>query len=193
MDIVFASHNAHKRAEVEAIMASIWPEVRLIAPSGEAPEETGETFEENALLKAREGYRISGMPTIADDSGICVDALGGDPGVRSARYSQSGEDRDNLELLLATLGTEPQREAQFVCAVAFVADGEEHVLERIWEGTIATEPAGEGGFGYDPVFIPDGHTVTAAELAPDEKSALSHRGQAFQALADFLRVWAGGR
>lgn len=192
MDIVFASHNAHKRAEVEAIMASIWPDVRLVAPRGEAPEETGETFEANALLKAREGYRTSGIPTIADDSGICVDALGGAPGVRSARYSPSGEDQDNLELLLTTLGAETHREARFVCAVAFVADGEEHVVERTWEGSIARAPAGDGGFGYDPVFIPAGHTVTAAELAPEEKSAVSHRGQAFQALADFLRVWAGG-
>lgn len=191
MDIVFASHNAHKRAEVEAIMAAIWPEVHLIAPNGDAPEETGDTFEENALIKARAGHAATGLPTIADDSGICVDALGGEPGVRSARYSPDGDDQDNLELLLANLGTQEDRAAHFVCAVAFVADGEEHVLERSWHGSIALSPAGSGGFGYDPIFIPEGKSVTAAELAPDEKSAASHRGQAFRALADFLRVWQG--
>ena len=191
MDIVFASHNAHKRAEVEAIMAAIWPEVHLIAPVGEAPEETGDTFEANALIKARAGYAATGLPTIADDSGICVDALGGDPGVRSARYSPSGDDRENLELLLTNLGASEDRRAHFVCAVAFVADGEEHVLERTWQGSIAMSPAGSGGFGYDPIFIPEGTAVTAAELAPEEKSAASHRGQAFRALADFLRVWQG--
>lgn len=191
MDIVFASHNAHKRAEVEGIMAAIWPEVRLIAPSAEAPDETGDTFQENALIKARAGHAASGVATIADDSGICVDALGGEPGVRSARYSPSGDDGDNLELLLRNLGDSQERRAHFVCAVAFVADGEEHVLERSWHGSIATAPAGSGGFGYDPIFIPEGESVTAAELAPDEKSAISHRGQAFRALADFLRVWRG--
>ena len=191
MDIVFASHNAHKRAEVEAIMAAIWPEVHLIAPVGEAPEETGDTFEANALIKARAGYAATGLPTIADDSGICVDALGGDPGVRSARYSPSGDDRENLELLLTNLGASEDRRAHFVCAVAFVADGEEHVLERTWQGSIAMSPAGSGGFGYDPIFIPEGTAVTAAELAPEEKSAASHRGQAFRALADFLRIWQG--
>jgi len=191
MDIVFASHNAHKRAEVEGIMAAIWPEVRLIAPSGEAPDETGDTFQENALIKARAGHAASGVATIADDSGICVDALGGEPGVRSARYSPSGDDGDNLALLLRNLGGSQERRAHFVCAVAFVADGEEHVLERSWHGSIATAPAGSGGFGYDPIFIPEGESVTAAELAPDEKSAISHRGQAFRALADFLRVWRG--
>lgn len=191
MDIVFASHNAHKRAEVEAIMAAIWPDVHLIAPSGDAPDETGDTFEENALIKARAGHAATGLPTIADDSGICVDALGGEPGVRSARYSPAGEDRDNLELLLANVGESEERSAHFVCAVAFVADGEEHVLERSWHGSIATSPAGSGGFGYDPIFIPEGTSVTAAELAPEEKSAVSHRGQAFRALADFLRVWQG--
>lgn len=191
MDIVFASHNAHKRAEVEAIMAAIWPDVHLIAPVGEAPEETGDTFEDNALIKARAGYAATGIPTIADDSGICVDALGGDPGVRSARYSPSGDDHDNLDLLLTNLGTSKERRAHFVCAVAFVADGEEHVLERSWHGSIAMSPAGSGGFGYDPIFIPEGQEATAAQLAPGEKSAVSHRGQAFRALADFLRVWQG--
>lgn len=107
MDIVFASHNAHKRAEVEAIMAAIWPEVRLVAPIGEAPEETGDTFEENALIKARAGHAATGAPTIADDSGICVDALDGQPGVRSARYSPGGADKDNLWLLLENLGMPP--------------------------------------------------------------------------------------
>ena len=191
MDIVFASHNAHKRAEVEAIMAAIWPEVRLVAPIGEAPDETGDTFEENALIKARAGHAATGAPTIADDSGICVDALDGQPGVRSARYSPGGADQDNLWLLLENLGDATQRQAHFVCAVAFVADGEEHVLERSWHGSIAMAPAGSGGFGYDPIFIPEGESVTAAELAPEDKSAVSHRGQAFRALADFLRVWRG--
>ena len=187
MKVVFASHNAHKRAEVQAIMAQVWPELELVAPRGVAPEEDGETFVDNALIKARTAHQAMGLPAIADDSGICVDALGGAPGVVSARYHPSGDDGENLRLLLQNLGDNPNRQAAFVCAAVLVDHSGEHVVERHWQGTIASEPHGDGGFGYDPIFIPDSLNHTAAQLPASEKNRVSHRGQAFRALAEDLR------
>ncbi len=186
MQLVFASHNAHKRGEVQAIMADVWPSVDIVGPNGDAPEEDGDTFSENALIKARAGFNDSGLPTIADDSGICVDALDGAPGIHSARYSPSGEDTDNVSLLLENLKGVTDRRAYFVCVAALVDGDGEVTIERRWYGTIADAPHGGGGFGYDPVFIPDGQEHTAAEMTAEDKNRVSHRGQAFQALASAL-------
>lgn len=187
MDVTFASHNAHKREEVARIMRSILPSVVLHAPVIGAPEETGDTFVDNALIKARASHR-PGQTTIADDSGICVDALDGAPGIHSARYSPTGDDSDNVELLLANLRDATERGARFVCAAVVVTDQAEHVVERSWWGRIATSPHGDGGFGYDPIFIPTGFDVTAAQLTAHDKDVLSHRGQAFRRLALHLRT-----
>jgi XTP/dITP diphosphohydrolase len=155
-----------------------------------APE-TGLTFEENALLKAREAVRFTGLPSVADDSGIAVDALNGMPGVFSARWSgKHGDDLANLELVLAQVGDVPDEHlgAAFVCAAALVwPDGREQVVQGEMRGRLTREPRGEGGFGYDPIFVPDGYECTSAELSPAEKDAISHRGKAFRALAELLR------
>ena len=187
MDIVFATHNAHKRGEVEAIMQQAWPEVSLIPPGGEPPVEDGLSFADNALIKARAAYEATGIPSVADDSGICVDALGGEPGIHSARYSGSGDDQENLELLLRNLEGIDERSAYFVCVAAFVDGDGEHTIEKRWHGQIARAAHGGGGFGYDPIFEPEGLEKTAAELSASEKNALSHRGQAFVTMAEFLR------
>ena len=187
MDIVFATHNSHKRGEVEAIMKKAWPEVSLVPPAGEPPVEDGSTFAENALIKARAAFAATGIPSIADDSGICVDALGGEPGVHSARYSGSGDDQENLDLLLRNLEGIDQRSAYFVCVAAFVDQDGEHTIEKRWHGQIAQRAHGGGGFGYDPIFEPEGLGKTAAELSADQKNEISHRGQAFVTMATFLR------
>jgi XTP/dITP diphosphohydrolase len=186
MDIIFASHNAHKRDEVKRIMGHLLPSVTLHPPTGEPPAEDGNTFAENALIKARAAGTDHYPIVVADDSGIVVDALGGEPGIHSARYSGTGDDRANLELLLRNLGDNDNRVAKFVCAAAVIVDGEEHVIERSWWGGIAQHPHGEGGFGYDPIFIPTGFDVTAAQLSARDKDILSHRGQAFRQVALLL-------
>lgn len=193
---VFASHNAHKRGEVWAILAPLlphWSEADLATAADfavPAPIESGVTFAENALIKARAVAQATGLPAIADDSGLAVDVMGGAPGIFSALWSgQHGADADNVRLLLAQLVDIPDahRGAQFVCAAAYVTpDGREEVREGAMRGCIAREPAGQGGFGYDPIFVPDGESVTAAELSPARKNALSHRGAAFRALAEVL-------
>jgi len=158
--------------------------------------ETGATFADNALLKAREAVRYTGLPAVADDSGITVDALNGMPGVLSARWSgRHGDDDANTALLLGQLADVPEdrRGAAFVCAAALVTpDGTEEVLERQWPGRVIREKRGTNGFGYDPVFLPEGLTLTSAEISPEEKDARSHRGQAFAALVPVIaRVLAG--
>jgi XTP/dITP diphosphohydrolase len=186
MDIVFASQNAHKRDEVKRIMGHILPALTIRAPVGDPPAEDGMSFSDNALIKARAAATHTASVVVADDSGIVVDALGGEPGINSARYSGTGDDRANLELLLRNLGDSDNRVAQFVCAAAVVIDGEEHVIQRSWWGSIAREPHGEGGFGYDPIFIPTGFDITAAQLSGGDKEILSHRGQAFRQVALLL-------
>jgi XTP/dITP diphosphohydrolase len=186
MDIVFASHNAHKREEVKRIMDHILPLVMIHPPTGRPPVEDGQSFAENALIKARAAAQKTDMVVVADDSGILVDALGGEPGINSARYSVTGADKDNLRLLMHNLGDNDNRVAKFVCAAAVIVDGEEHVIERSWWGSIAREPQGDGGFGYDPIFIPTGFDITAAQLSARDKDLLSHRGQAFRQVAVLL-------
>lgn len=189
MRAVLATRNEHKVVEVTRILQAEGVDIELIALPREAPDvaETETTFAGNALLKARSAAAATGLPAIADDSGLCVDALHGMPGVLSARWSgRHGDDAANLQLLLAQLSEVPdaRRGAQFVCAAAWVgADGEEHVVEGVLEGSLSREPHGTGGFGYDPIFRPLGYAVTTAELRPHEKDAISHRGQALRLLA----------
>jgi XTP/dITP diphosphohydrolase len=191
--IVLATHNAHKVEELRRILGSRLDGLELVGYDGPEPVEDGDTFEANALIKARAAAEFTGLPAIADDSGISVDALGGAPGIHSARYAGTRDDGDNLRLLLTNLGDQRNRGAQFVCAAALVipaVDGRptfEHVELGVWPGSVATEAAGEGGFGYDPVFIPAGHGVSAAELSADEKDAISHRALAFGQLLPTVR------
>ena len=199
--LLLATRNAGKLAELQRLLEAAVPGVEVVglrdvAAYPEAPE-TGATFGENALLKAHEAVRYTGLPAVADDSGLAVDALNGMPGIFSARWSgRHGEDDANTALLLAQLTDVPdaRRGAAFVCAAAFVtADGTEHVLERQWRGTVIREKRGTNGFGYDPVFVPAGLDVTSAELAPEEKDARSHRGQAFAALVPLIAGALGPR
>ena len=200
--LVLATHNAHKVGELRAILAPVLPGLAPEAVVGArdvgAPEpvEDGVTFAENALLKARALAEFTGLPAVADDSGLSVDVLGGAPGIFSARWAgRHGDDAANLELLLAQLSDirDPHRGARFVCAAALVTpDGFEHVETGALVGTLALAPRGTGGFGYDPALVPLGETRTCAELSPAEKNAISHRGQAFRALAPVVaRVLAG--
>lgn len=188
MKVVVGTRNAHKIAELTRILSPALPDLELVPAQGPGPEETGDSFYANALIKARAAHEATGMPAIADDSGIEVEALDGAPGVYSARFAPSGLDGDNTALLLEKMEGHDNRRAAFVCAAAYVAGGAEYVIERRWEGSLASKPSGEGGFGYDPVFIPEGMSHAAATLTEDEKDSLSHRGQAFRALARFMAV-----
>jgi XTP/dITP diphosphohydrolase len=198
--LLLATRNAGKLAELQRLLAAAVPGVEVVGlrdvPEYPEAPETGATFEENALLKAREAVRYTGLPAVADDSGLTVDALNGMPGVLSARWSgRHGDDAANTTLLLGQLADVPdeRRGGAFVCAAALVTpEGAEHVLERQWRGTVVREPRGSHGFGYDPVFVPAGLDLTSAELEPAEKDARSHRGQAFAALVPVLaEVLAG--
>ena len=186
MRVVVGTKNAHKVLELRRILEPLIPGLLLEPSPEDSPVEDGDTFSANALIKARSAFQATGRPALADDSGIEVVALDGRPGIFSARYAPSGLDQDNTALLLDEMAGVTHRAAAFVCAAALVHDGGEVVLERRWEGTVAPEPAGSGGFGYDPIFIPEGYAVTSAELTPEEKDELSHRGQAFRALAPAL-------
>lgn len=183
MELVVGTRNTHKIEELQRILRPLLPGVVLIPASGEGPVEDGVSFAENALIKARAAYHDSKKPSIADDSGLVVAALEGRPGIFSARYAPSGVDSDNTALVLSEMVGHSDRSAAFVCAAALVYDGGEIVREAQWGGHLAHGPSGGGGFGYDPIFVPHGDTRTSAELAPGEKDELSHRGQAFRALA----------
>ena len=190
MKTILASGNAGKLRELTALAAPLgWELVPQPALGIVSAEETGATFVENALLKARHAATLSGLAALADDSGIEVDALGGRPGVYSARYAgERATDRENLEKLLAELTAVPpeQRSARYRCVIAYVTDADDPapiVAEGCWEGRIATAPRGSGGFGYDPIFLPlDAEGHTAAELGREEKDAVSHRARALAAL-----------
>lgn len=194
--LVLATRNRHKVEELRAILSEAGLDLELHAADtfpdiGDVPE-TGVTFAENALLKAHALARGSGLPAVADDSGLCVDVLGGAPGIFSARWvGRHGDDAANLRLLLDQLSdiAAPHRGAHFACAAALaLPDGTEHVVEGHLQGTLTTEPAGEGGFGYDPILRLAGESRTVAELSPEEKNASSHRGKAFRALVPELRA-----
>lgn len=193
--LVLATHNEHKVGELRAIFLAAGTVPGLLPDEvvGAArftdvqPVEDGVTFEANALIKARALAAESGLPAVADDSGLAVDVLGGAPGIFSARWAgRHGDDRANLDLLLAQLGdiAPEHRRARFVCAAALVTpEGVEHVVRGELVGTLLTDPRGVGGFGYDPILQPEGYDRSCAELTADEKNAISHRGQAFRALA----------
>ena len=197
--LLLATRNPGKLAELQRLLESAVPGVAVVGlrdvPEYPEAPETGATFAENALLKAREAVRYTGLPAVADDSGLTVDALNGMPGVLSARWSgRHGDDTANTALLLGQLADVPdeRRGGAFVCAAAVVTpDGAERVLERSWRGQVVREPRGTNGFGYDPVFLPDGLDRTAAELTAAEKDARSHRGQAFAALVPLVAELLG--
>ncbi|MEE1937899.1 RdgB/HAM1 family non-canonical purine NTP pyrophosphatase [Streptomyces sp. TRM 70361] len=197
--LILATRNTHKVRELEAILSAAGLDLALVGADAypEVPDvkETGTTFAENALLKARTLAQATGVPAVADDSGLCVDVLGGAPGIFSARWcGRHGDDRANLDLLLAQLADidDPHRTAHFACAAAMaLPDGTERVVEGRLPGTLRRSPAGSGGFGYDPILQPDGERRTCAELSPEEKNAISHRGQAFRALAPVIRELLG--
>lgn len=191
--IVLATHNPHKVEEFAAIVAATRADLDVIGYDGPEPVEDGVTFAQNALIKARAAAAYTGLPALADDSGIAVDVLGGAPGVFSAYWAGHAKDpRANLELLLDQLSdiADPHRAAQFVSTIALVVPGgAEHTVEGVWPGRLAVRAAGAGGFGYDPIFIPDAQTGperTVGEYSAAEKTAASHRARAFTALAPLL-------
>lgn len=194
LQVVLATRNTHKVMEVQRIINTLCDDVEVLDLSSwpDAPDvvEDGATFAANALLKARALAVHTGLPTIADDSGICVDALNGMPGIFSARWAGAhGQDGANLQLLLDQIADVPdnRRQAHFLCAVALATpDGIERVVEGIMEGEVIRQPRGVDGFGYDPIFQPHGFDKTSAELAPEEKDAISHRGQALRAFVPVM-------
>ncbi len=194
MKLLIASGNAKKVVELRRLVAQAGMSVQVVGLSDvasyEEPAENGDTFEANALLKAHAGAAVTGLPTLADDSGLEVDVLNKMPGVRSARWAGPGSsDTENLELLLRQISDVElaRRRGRFVCAMALVRpDGTEEVLRRTMEGVVVDAPRGGNGFGYDPIFITDGHAVTNAELTSSEKDTVSHRGQAVRAMLPLL-------
>jgi XTP/dITP diphosphohydrolase len=192
--VFLASRNVKKLHELRRILSEVVPDIEVIGlddvPPYEEPAETEPTFEGNALIKARAGVRESGLPTLADDSGLCVDELNGMPGVLSARWAGlAKDDAANNRLLLEQLADTPadRRGAQFRCAVAFcLPNGHESVVFGEMRGSIVREPRGKGGFGYDPVFAPDGETRTSAEMPAEEKDRISHRGKSLRAIAPIV-------
>jgi XTP/dITP diphosphohydrolase len=187
---VLATHNAGKVAELRAILQPAVADLDLIGYTGPEPIENGTTFAENALIKARAAYEHTGMPSIADDSGVCVDILGGSPGIFTAIWAGGRDNVQNRQLLLRQMAdiSPAHRSAAFVCTIALVSETEELCFTGNWPGTIAFAERGEHGHGYDPVFIPEGFEVTAAELEPEVKNALSHRAQALSALISYLKT-----
>jgi XTP/dITP diphosphohydrolase len=197
--LVLATANQHKLIELTRILAAGHVDVRLCGltefPGAPEVQETGATFAENALLKARAIATFTGLPAVADDSGLSVDALNGMPGVLSARWSgRHGDDAANLRLVLAQVSDVPdeRRGAQFVCAAALVLpNGREHVSEGVVRGSLVREPRGQNGFGYDPIFVPDNSTLTTAEMDPADKDKISHRGKALRGLAPVIAALLG--
>ena len=194
--LLVASRNAKKLAEMRRIIERAGIEgVEVVGldevPAFDEAPETGASFEDNAVVKARDAVAATGLPTVADDSGISVDALNGMPGVLSARWAGSARsDEANLQLVLEQTADVPDERmgAQFVCACALVlTDGTEIVVRGVWPGTLVRKPRGTNGFGYDPIFVPEGETRTSAELLTEEKDAISHRGRALSLLLPHLR------
>jgi XTP/dITP diphosphohydrolase len=180
---VLGTGNAHKVAELRAILTPLLPGVELLAYDGPSPVEDGDSFVANAEIKARAAAEWSGLPALADDSGIEAEALGGEPGIHSARFSRTGRDDDNRALLLERLHGVADRSARFVCAAVLVAPAERFEAVAVWPGQVLGTERGSGGFGYDPIFQPDGLDRSVAELSADEKNRISHRGRAFRELA----------
>lgn len=198
MQLLIATNNAGKVREYQSILAELLPDLTLLtlreAGIEQDVEETGESFEENARLKAVAYSELSGLPVIADDSGLAVDALDGFPGVRSARWAGPGDAERNVQLLAQLEGLPPEaRGARFICvALCRTPDGREVMAQGEVEGLIAPAPRGGQGFGYDPLFLLPERGLTFGELAPEEKNALSHRGRAARALAPQVAALLGG-
>lgn len=199
--LVIATRNAGKIAEFRRILDAISDGAINLVGIDQFPnlvdlEETGSTFEENALLKARYTAEMTGLPAISDDSGLCIDALGGSPGIFSARWAgRHGNDKANLEKVLDELKevTDEDRGAHFICVAALVMpDGREKVTEGRFEGTILHSAIGDQGFGYDPIFLPRGMSISAAQLSAEEKDAISHRGKSLRAIAPHVIEMLGG-
>lgn len=193
-NVVLATGNAGKVRELASLLADFGLDVVAQTELGvESADETGLTFIENAILKARHAAQVTGLPAIADDSGLAVDALGGAPGIYSARYAgEDASDRQNLEKLLTALDAVPdgKRQAQFHCVLVYLRHADDPtplVCHGCWAGEITRAPAGDGGFGYDPIFYVPSAGKTAAELSREEKSAVSHRGQALKLLLEAMR------
>jgi XTP/dITP diphosphohydrolase len=188
VEIVFATGNKHKALEAESILKHANPAIQVLTYGGPEPVESGTTFLENALIKARAAFEATGTRSFADDSGIACEVMGGAPGIFSAIWSGTRDDATNRNLLLKQLEDIPaqHRAAAFVCTIALVGPDEEVSFTGIWPGSIALDVAGDGGFGYDPVFIPEGLSVTAAELDAAVKNSMSHRSMALQQMAEYL-------
>ena len=186
--LVFATGNQHKVAEAAEILSSA--AVEVLGYAGESPVEDGLNFLENALIKARAAHAQTGLASFADDSGLAVEILGGAPGIFSAIWSGTRDDGTNRELLLAQLRdiAPEHRAAAFICTIALVSDSEEVSFTGVWPGRVAMAATGANGFGYDPVFIPEGFEISAAELEPSLKNRYSHRAQAMQQLARYLET-----
>lgn len=190
-EIVFATNNAHKMEEVAAMLGGEYRLVTLreCGITEEIPENEP-TIEGNALQKARYVHERTGGDCFADDTGLEVDALNGAPGVHSARYATDGHDFEaNMRLLLRNMEGKTDRRARFRTVIALILDGEEYLFEGVVEGRITKQPAGDHGFGYDPVFVPEGETETFAEMSAERKNAISHRGRAVRKFADFMRLY----
>lgn len=189
--VVLATHNPHKAREFQQLLGAAVPGLEIVTYDGPEPVEDGTSFEENALIKARAAAEHTGLPALADDSGICVDVMGGAPGIFSARWAGvHGDALANLRLLLDQLADIPDtdRGAHFTATLALVAPGgEPTVVQGVWPGRIAREARGGNGHGYDPIFVPDGGEATAAELTAEQKNADSHRARALAAIVPALR------
>ena len=190
MKLIFATHNKNKAKEVKSIMPSF---IELLSLDDinfhDEIDETASTLEGNALLKAKTIFEKTGINCFADDSGLLVDALNGEPGVYSARYAgEQKNDQDNMQKLLHELNDKPNRNAHFKTVMALIIDGKEHLFEGKIEGKIITEKLGSNGFGYDPIFVPDGYNETFAQLDSETKNKISHRARALQKMLEFLKT-----
>lgn len=187
MELIFATHNDHKVKEVAQMLPSYLTMKSLTDINfHDEIDETGKTFEENALLKAKTIFEKTNKNIFADDSGLVIDALDGAPGVYSARYAGTGKDADNVTKALKELEGKTNRKAYFISIFCLILNGKEYFFEGKVNGTISTEIRGEDGFGYDPIFIPDGYSKSFAQMTAEEKNNISHRGLAVKKLSDFL-------
>jgi len=189
LKLVLATHNAHKVKEVAAILEPMVSGLELLGYDGPEPIEDGSSFLENSLIKARAAYLHTGITSIADDSGLAVEIMGGSPGIFSARWSGDKDDEKNRNLVLAQLRDVPtgSRAASFVCTTSLVGESGEVSFTGVLPGHIAAEASGANGFGYDPIFIPEGFEVSSAQLEPEVKNSISHRSMALSQLASYLR------
>jgi XTP/dITP diphosphohydrolase len=187
--LVLATHNPHKVTEVAAILEPLVPGLELLGYDGPEPVEDGSSFLENSLIKARAAFLYTGIASIADDSGLAIEIMGGSPGIFSARWSGDKDDKKNRELVLAQLRDVPEgnRAASFVCTISLVDESGEVSFTGVLPGHIAKDSSGANGFGYDPIFVPEGFEVSSAQLEPEVKNSISHRSMALSQLASYLR------